>query len=98
LPGSLTDQNTNTGRERDDVEQKNCRPEIHAEAQKAVDDQINREQNHADASSNFHARHLTAEDTEGTEEKFHSEKGSLLVTGQSSLACQAVAFSEGWSL
>jgi hypothetical protein len=51
----FADQNKDTCCQRDKVEEEDGRPKIHAKPQQAINDQINREQNHADASIRFHA-------------------------------------------
>jgi hypothetical protein len=51
----FADQNKDPRSQRDKVEQEYGRPKINAEPQQAINDQINCEQNHADASIRFHA-------------------------------------------
>jgi hypothetical protein len=51
----FADENKDPGAEGDEVQQENGRPEIHSKSQKTIDDQINREQKHADIFSDFHA-------------------------------------------
>jgi hypothetical protein len=50
----FADQNKDAGGQRHKVEQENRRPELQAEAQQAVDDQVNRKQKHADVFGDFH--------------------------------------------
>jgi hypothetical protein len=50
----FADENKDAGGEGHDVEKENGWPEIQAEPQKAVDDQVNRKQKHADVFGDFH--------------------------------------------
>ena len=50
----FADQNKDAGGQRHDIEEKNGGSELQAEAQKAVDNQVNREQKHADVLGEFH--------------------------------------------
>ena len=54
----FADQNKDARCQRDKVEQEYGRPKIHAKPQQTINDQINRKQNHADASIRFHALSL----------------------------------------
>lgn len=54
----FADKDKYTGGQRDKVEQENSWPDVQAEPQKAVDDQVNREQNHPDAFVEFHEADL----------------------------------------
>ena len=47
-------QNKNAGSERHNIDEENSRPELQTEAEQAVEDQINREQNHTDVLVKFH--------------------------------------------
>jgi len=51
----FAEKNKDAGGQRHDVEQEYRWPDIQPKAQKAVEDQVNREQNHADAFVEFHA-------------------------------------------
>src|SRR5205823_3942332 len=48
----------NACRQRDKIEEENGRAEINAKTHEAIDDQVNRDQNHADASIRFHGATL----------------------------------------
>jgi len=50
----FADENEDAGGQRHNIEQHNCRPKVYAEPQKAVDDQVNCEQKHADVFCDFH--------------------------------------------
>jgi hypothetical protein len=50
----FADENKNAGRQRDKIDQEEGRPERQAESEQAMEDQINREQKHADAFREFH--------------------------------------------
>jgi hypothetical protein len=58
----FADENQDAGGQREDVKQKNSWPEIQTEPKQAIDDQVNRQQNHADVFCDFHGGHLTTED------------------------------------
>jgi len=50
----FADENKNSGRESHDVQQEDCGPKMQSEAQQAINDQVNREQQHAYVFRNFH--------------------------------------------
>jgi hypothetical protein len=50
----LAQKNKNPGSHRHKVEQKDRWPDVQAEPQQAVEDQVNREQNHPNAFVEFH--------------------------------------------
>jgi hypothetical protein len=50
----FADQNEDAGRQRYKIEQEDGRPKIQPEPQKAVDDQVNRKQKHANVFGDFH--------------------------------------------
>lgn len=50
----FADENKNSGSECHDVQQEDCGPKMQSEAQQAINDQVNREQQHADVFRNFH--------------------------------------------
>ena len=50
----FANENKDAGGQSHNVEQKNGWPELQAEAQKAVNDQVNCEQKHADVLGEFH--------------------------------------------
>jgi len=62
-------ENENACGQRNNIEQENGRSDIQAKPQQAVDDQVNRQQNHTDTFVDFHVRKVTAKDTENTEQK-----------------------------
>ena len=47
-------ENKDAGGQRNNIEQENGRPDIQAEPQKAINDQVNREQNHPDIFGELH--------------------------------------------
>jgi hypothetical protein len=54
-PGRLfAEKNKDAGRHRHKIEQKDRWPDVQAESQKAIEDQVNREQNHPNAFVEFH--------------------------------------------
>jgi hypothetical protein len=53
-PVLFVDQNKDAGGERHNVEQENGWPDVQAEPQRAIDDQVNREQKHSDVFVQFH--------------------------------------------
>jgi hypothetical protein len=50
----FADENEDAGGQRDKVEKEDGWPKIQPEPQKAVDDQVNRKQKHADVFGDFH--------------------------------------------
>ena len=50
----FADENKDAGGQRHKIDEENGWPERQAEAQKAVEDQVDREQNHADVFVEFH--------------------------------------------
>ena len=53
-------ENKDAGGQRHNIEQENGRPDIQAEPQKAINDQVNREQNHPDIFSELHGPNVLA--------------------------------------
>lgn len=51
----FADENKDTGGQRDDVDQENGRPERQTEPEQTMENQIDREQKHADVFGEFHA-------------------------------------------
>jgi len=54
FPPLFADENKDAGGQRYNIREDNGRPDIQAEPLKAVDDQVNREQKHADVFGEFH--------------------------------------------
>ncbi len=54
----FANENKDARGQRDKIEQENGRPEIYAKSQQTIDDQVNREQKHADVFGEFHGVNL----------------------------------------
>ena len=55
---SFPKKNKNTSEQRHDVDEKNARPQLQTESEQAMENQINRKQNHTDVFVNFHGVEL----------------------------------------
>jgi hypothetical protein len=71
----LPDENKDAGDNPHDIEKENGRAEIQAEPQKAIEDQIDCEQKHADVLCDFHDPQFTTKGTKITKQFFWFASG-----------------------